>query len=156
ASGTILYFNSATLALEGQISFPASKVVLSADGSLLVAQGASDPAGVYTVQVYDLPAGSLQYTWPYTYNTTSGGVISKYIALSGSGRVWGQVVMTTAGINSPVTYTQEADAPTGGAPIFSTPVNPSAPGSQPPLLRVSPDGTLIATSQAALPYAGLN
>lgn len=139
ASGTILYFNSATLAQEGSIAFPASKVVLSADGSVLVAQGA---AGVYTVDVYALPAGTLQYTWPYTYSASSGGTQVQDIVLSGSGTVLGQdLALAPSG-----DYTQEAGSPTGGSVIFSNTVNAPLAGSAGPPIRISPDGTLIAVS----------
>jgi len=103
ASGTILYFNSSTLAQEGTIAFAAQKIVMSADGSLLVAQGASF-SNVWTVGVYSLPAGIQQYAWPYTPATTS-----QYIVLSASGTVLGQDVLTAGA------YTQQASAPTGGS-----------------------------------------
>jgi hypothetical protein len=147
ASGGILYFNSATLAQEGKISFAASKLVMSADGTLLVALGSGDASGNYPVQVYSLPAGSLLYSWPYTFNTSSGGgTLPQDITLSGSGTVLGQVFFTGSGAAS--SYTQQASAPTGGSPIFSS-TAPSLQAYTPaPPVRISPSGTLIAYSQA--------
>jgi hypothetical protein len=145
--GTILYFNSATLAMEGQIAFPASELTMSADGTLLVAQGASDTYGVYPVQVYNLPAASLQYTWPYTYSSTSGGVIPRDVILSASGNVLGQVLTTLPD----GAITLQASAPTGGSTIFSTPVENFVSRYLPywPTLRITPDGTLITAQTAA-------
>jgi hypothetical protein len=119
SAGTILYFDSTTLAQVGQIKSTASKLVLSSDGSLLAAQ---EPG---TVAVYDLPTGNLLYTW-------SSPALD--IELSGSGAVLGQ------DLDSGV---QEASAPTGGTPIFSDTF--AYPSTAPPL-RISPDGTLIAVS----------
>jgi hypothetical protein len=142
---TILYFNSGTLAMEGQIAFPASELTMSADGTLLAAQGASDAYGVYPVQVYNLPAASLQYTWPYTYSSASGGVIPRDIILSASGNVLGQVLNTLpAG-----TITLQASAPTGGSTIFSIPVSSPSDIRYWPAIRITPDGTLVAAQTVA-------
>ena len=140
ASGNILYFNSSTLAQEGTIAFAASKVVASADGSVLVAQGAGPTYGVWPLEVYSLPTGTLQYTWPYT-----GATAPQDIVLSGSGTVLGQDLF------SPGTFTQEAGPPTGGSVILTTSLSASAvPDSALPI-RISPDGTLIAMSQSSSP-----
>lgn len=147
ASGTILYFNSATLTQEGQIAFPANKVALSADGTVLVAQGASLAYDIYPVEVYSLPAGNLVYTWPYTYSVSSGGTVAEDIELSGSGTVLGQILNTVSG--GQTTSVQQASSPTGGATIFS---NTYTGGTlEAPPLRLSPDGTLIAASQTVAP-----
>jgi hypothetical protein len=145
ASGTILYFNAHTLAEEGQIKFAASKIVLSADGSMLVAQGDGFDYGVWSLTVYDLPAGSLQYTWPYAF-AASTGAAPQDIVLSGSGTVLGQTLFTVPGGSMPAFYTQTAGAPTGGSPIFSSTFNSSSTLIPTPLMRISPDGTLIAYS----------
>ncbi len=47
--------------------------------------------------------------------------------------------------------TQEASAHKGGSQIFSTSFNVPSGLTPPPTLRISPDGTLIATSQTGLP-----
>jgi hypothetical protein len=161
ASGNIVYFNSTTWAQEGQIAFPASKLALSADGTLLVAQGSCSPSNVCSVQVYSLPAGSLLYTWPYTLSGGTG-TSPQDIALSGSGNVLGQILFTEPGGGAAAYYTQQASAPTGGSQVFSNTFNsPTVLASVPPV-RISPDGTLIATSQqippavAQVPNVGTN
>ena len=129
-SGAIVYFDSATLAQEGQIPLYASKIVLSADGTLLVAQDAARQ----TVQVYSLPAGTLLYTWSYPDTTTM-----EDIELSASGTVLGQAMSTNV---STLGYTIEASAPTGGSQVFSADFTNIAIGAPP--LQLSPDGSLIA------------
>lgn len=152
--GNILYFNSATLAQEGQIAFAASKVALSSDGSLLVAQGGGPSyGGGYSLEVYSLPAGSpAEYTWPYSLNGAGVGTIPVDIALSGSGNVLGQVL--ASGRSSLGPDTQQASAPTGGATILSTSTVTGYSNHVPAPMRISPDGTLIAASGAPSP-AGL-
>lgn len=134
ASGNIFCYNSATLALEGQIPYFASKVALSADGTLLVADGAGQKFGQDDMVVYSLTGGapSLLYTWSYT-NITG----PRDVQLSASGTVLVQVTSAFPAVG----YDMEASAPTGGSQIFSTPVDfVSVPA------RISPDGTLIAYS----------
>lgn len=127
ASGTIFYFSSTTLLLEGRINFPATQLAMSADGSVLVARGAS-------VTVYSLPSGNPLYTWT--------GAPASDISLSASGTELGQVWSA-----DPIT--QQVSAVTGGSVIFSDSIN--NPASQdiadaPPLV-LSPDGTFIAAVQ---------
>jgi Putative Ig domain len=149
-SGNILYFNSATLAQEGQIPFYASKVVLSADGTLLIAQGAGSDFGQNTVNVYSLPAGTLLYTWSYGSGTQAASPDSD-IQLSASGAVLGQLI-DLAGSGATTDYNIEASAPTGGSQVFSATFTPSSSFFYaPPPMRISPDGTLIAYSQAGWP-----
>jgi Putative Ig domain len=148
ASGTILYFNAATLAQEGTIAFPASKVLLSADGALLAAMGNGNGFGVFDIRIYSLPAGALLYTWPYNYTVTAGGEFPQDIALSSSGAVLGQSLV--AGSNGSVAVS----SPTGGATIFS---NTFPIDSGTPALRISPDGTLLAWSLSGdSPATGTN
>lgn len=156
ASGNILYFNSATLALEGRIPFYASKISLSADGTTLVAMGAGATYGQSDVEVYGLPAaGSPLYTWTYTVNGAGGSLLPQDVELSGSGSVLGQVTFDSR--NGSELYTQEASAPTGGSQVFSSSFSSQFLDVAPPL-RISPDGTLIAYSQSGSPTqeGGLN
>lgn len=136
ASGSILYFNAVTLAQEGAIPFSSSQVALSSDGSILAAAS----SGGQSVNIYSLPSGSLLYSWPYP---ASANAAVESISLSDSGSVLGvttqQTLQPGAGI-----FTQTAVAPTGGALISSTTF--SSPGSWPPPLRISHDGTGIAIS----------
>jgi len=152
ASAGILYFNSATLAQEGTISFLAKKLVISADGTLLVALGAGDASGNYPVNVYSLPAGSLLYSWPYTFNFDASngihsGTLPEDIILSDSGALLGQVFFTANGAASG--YAQQVSAPTGGSPVFSSTVTFLNLPDPPPPIRISPDDTLIAYSQVS-------
>ena len=143
ASGNILYFNSATFALEGTIPFSATKVVLSSDGTLLVADGSSSGSSGGAVNVYSLPAGNLTYTWPYP-ESAPGTPRPIDIELSGSGNVLGQVL--EAGDTD--LGTVEASAPTGGPTILSISGSTGSDVNSAPL-RISPDGTLIAASLAS-------
>jgi hypothetical protein len=133
ASGVILYFNAVTLAQEGTIQLSSTQLALSPDGSILAAapSALSNPAN-QSLNIYSLPSASLLYSWPYpaSSNTT---VTSIALSGSGSGTVLGQVLS-----NQTITV----GAPTGGTPTFST------TGLQ---LTLSPDGTLIATSDTASP-----
>jgi hypothetical protein len=132
AVGKILVFNVATGALEETVDspafpgYPGSQVALSADGSVLVA-GSTGGGGA--VQVYSLPGGTLTYSWP-------PGSFQSFV-LSDSGTVLGQIGSSG---NRFVTATD------GGPVIWSDLVVTS---SQPPPIRLSPDGTLIAVSSAS-------
>jgi hypothetical protein len=143
ASGTILIFNSATLARENAIAFAADKVVMSSDGTVLVARGVY---GVAPVKVYALPTGQLQYTWP-----SSAGTFTDDIVLSGSGTVLGQVLFTEPGGSTSPYYTQEAGSTTGGSQSFSSTFTALTGQNVTPPMRISPDGTLIAVSQWGAP-----
>jgi hypothetical protein len=151
ASGRILYFNAVTLAQEGTIPLSSQltyaeyqsvgqatnpQVALSSDGSILAVM---EPGG-FPVNIYSLPSGSLLYSWPYT---PSGSLYSLPlgISLSGSGTVLG---VNTVYAPIPGNFTQTAAVATGGAPLFSS--NFISQGSSTPPLRISPDGTQIATS----------
>ncbi len=94
-----------------------------------------------SVFIHALPPGTLQYTWPYSYSVNGAGTAPQDIALSGSGTVLGQVLLSSS------VFTLQASAPTGGAQIFSETLQ-STSGRGGPTLRLSPDGTLAATSQS--------
>lgn len=102
----------------------------------------------WSIRIYSLPGAGLLYTWPYSFSSYSAGTgaIPQDIELSGSGAVLGQVLNEPSG-----SYTLQANPATGGAAIFSTTV-PATTSSGIPPVRISPDGTLIATS-TALPSA---
>lgn len=159
AAGQILYFNAATLAQEGTIAFPYDasavaqlgypdqadpKVALSSDGSVL----AFLPPGGTSVNVYSLPSGSLLYSWPYPL---AAQWFVQDIALSGSGTVLGTT--TSYGYARYLgNFMQTASASSGGAPIFTSQVV-GADGAPPPV-RLSADGTQIATSAWGNPQFG--
>ena len=148
AAGSILYFNSVTLAKEGEISFNASKIALSADGTLLVAQGAGSTFGsgfgTMNVQVYSLPSGALSYTWSYP----NGSTTPYDIELSASGSVLAQLTLTSGSGGG---YMVEASAPTGGSQTFSSPLFSPPSGNSGPGMVISPDGTLIAYTPTGIP-----
>jgi hypothetical protein len=153
ASGSILYFDANTLVQEGTIPFSCSRVLLSSDGSVLAAAGDvldAQYSNDWSLKVYSLPSGTLLHIWAYG---VSGGVFPQGISLSGSGTVLGQVLFTTSGGNVPSFYTQQANASTGGSPIFSDTFNSNAVQNMPPPIRLSPDGSLIATSTWGDPHA---
>ena len=137
SSGTILYFNSSTLAQEGQIAFGASSLKLSADGTVLAAMAAVGFSS--STQTYALPAGTLLYSW--TYPPTPPVTAVQSITLSGSGSVLGQVLSSES-----TQYTIEVSEPTSGGLIFSNTVTSSIDNLTP--LAISPDGTLVASSQS--------
>ncbi len=125
AVGKILVFNVTTGALEETIdspAYPGSQVALSADGSVLVA-GSTGGGGA--LQVYSLPGGTLTYSWP--------PASFQSFVLSDSGTVLGQILDSG---------TRQVTATDGGPVIWSDVPN----SSQPPPIRLSPDGTLIAVS----------
>jgi hypothetical protein len=146
ASGRILYFNAVTLAKEGTISFSfdptaqyfaSPQLALSSDGSTLAFLG---PQGT-SVNIYSMPSGSLLYSWPYPL---SAGWLAQGISLSGSGTVLGTSSQYLYNYNPQGTLMQTASPATGGAPIFTS---QWGSGFQyPPPIRMSPDGTQIATS----------
>ena len=139
ASGPILYFDSNTLALLGKLNFTAGKLALSSDGTVLAAVGGL-AINTGSVNIYALPTGNLQYSWPAAQD----------IALSGSGTVLAQDVWSN------LTYTQEAGATTGGSLAFSTTFSSHGGIFPPPLIRLSPDGSLVITSQEGEPPGAIN
>jgi hypothetical protein len=143
ASGSIFYFNTSTNALAGTISFSSSQLSASSDGTVLAA--AKDTSAYQyqpdrTVNIYSLPSGALFHTFPYSYPDTD----LSYMAMSGSATVIAEIFSPpTSGCTTQVIPT------TGGATIFCdntviipSPTNPSALTD----IRLSPDGTLLATA----------
>ena len=131
STGVILYFDSQTLAQAGQINFSADKLTISSDGTLLVAQGTSD-----AIQVYSLPTGTLQYTWPAPANL----YFPPDIELAASGSMLGQLPQAGENLLAQVT------APTGGSTSLVVSVN----GGRGSILRLSPDGTLVALAASGI------
>ena len=148
ASGSIFFFNTSTNALAGTISFSSSQLSASSDGTVLAA--AQDSSAYQyqpdrTVNIYSLPSGALSHTFPYSYPDSS----LNYMAMSGSATVIAEIFdpAPTSGCATQVIPT------TGGATIFcdNTVINPLAL----PEIRLSPDGTLLATAPALTPGGGL-
>jgi hypothetical protein len=120
-TGEILYFDAATNAQLGSISQSATKLALSADGSLLFALVPS------AVNIYSLPSGTLR-------NSIATGSAYDFES-SASGAVIGLFTLSTSpGIT--------AYPSTGGSALWSVPVLDTYEASSP----LSPDGSLLAVS----------
>jgi hypothetical protein len=138
ANGTISYYSpsSTSTAPVGTINFPSSKIALSSDGTVLVAE-ANQNDYVYepdrTLKVFSLPSGNLTYSIPAQYG--AGNFTIYDFSLSGSGTTTGLV--TSSG--------SQVGPTTGGAPVWS--VNTQNDG-----INLSPDGTLIAVSTGYSTY----
>ncbi len=151
AIGEILLYDLSTAQQTGTISFPAGKVELSSDGTVLgaAARGVGTQyATDLTLNFYSLPSASVLSSFPYTYNSSSMPFLTDF-SLSGSGTTIGQVLLT----ESPFSYSRQV---TG---IDGTPLIWSDTGTN-GRIDLSPDGTLIAVSSDAssqwLTYIYLN
>jgi len=146
ASGEILFFDATTKALEGTIPFTSSQVVLSDDGAVLVAAG-DENDGLYhtdwSIRVYALPGGKLINTWPYTFGTYP---LPYDVTLSASGTAVGQLLKSDT-----ITCVRQVSSAAGGPVLWSDTVS-STHGETAfcriPPIRPSPDGTLVAVSNA--------
>lgn len=137
ASGRILYFDSATKQLQGTIQDFSAQLQMSADGTVLAAQGdsfAGQSALDQSLRVFSLPSGNVLADWPYVYATPP---VPLDISLSGSGTVLGQVLEGSTGTD----MRQVSGISPSSAVIWSD----SGVGQQKfDQIRLSPDGTLIA------------
>lgn len=140
AIGEILLYDLSTAQQTGSISFPAGKVELSSDGTVL---GAAAENFNYqyitdrTLSFYSLPSGSVLSSFPYSYNTGSTPYLTDF-SLSGSGTTIGQVLLT----QSPFSYSRQVTG-IDGTPLIWSDTGANAP------IDLSPDGTLIAVSSDA-------
>lgn len=144
AIGKVFYYllssNSATPA--GVIDFSSSKLEMSTDDTVLVAQANAEDAQYETdrtLRVYSIPSGSLTYSFTYQFLAGTPNLFD--FSLSGSGTVTGQVLGTQSTSTSPWTYTRQAGPTTGGSPIWS-----DSPPDSNDAIHLSPDGSLIAVS----------
>jgi WD40 repeat protein len=140
AAGAILYFNSATNALEGEINFPSSNIALSSDGTILAAQ--ADPtvgaaSSDLSARVYSLPSGALLATFPFT---SSSSPTLAGLTFAAGGSVLGEELTNPD--------SQQTVPIAGGMPT----VIPGAGGQQ--LLQLSPDGTRAAVSNLPAEMGG--
>ena len=142
ASGSILYFDSATNAQLGTISFSSESLSISTDGSVLAAAAYSlFNAGYSTstdrsIRIYSLPSGALIDTIPYTANVTP---FPTTMTMSGSGTVLAEMLADPTACYGQVIPT------TGGAPIWCDTTGKFIQ------LVLSPDGTLLAASTGSTP-----
>ncbi len=137
AIGEILLYDLSTSQQTGSISFPAGKVALSSDGTVLGA-AAETSDGQYvpdrTLNFYSLPSASVLSSFPYTYNTGATPYLTDF-SLSGSGTAVAQAL-----------YTASSSVASGQVTgIDGTPLIWSATGLA-GTIDLSPDGTLIAVS----------
>jgi hypothetical protein len=140
ASGQILFFDPAVVTPEGTIKFSSSKIAMSSDGTVLAA-AADNLDSQYepdrTLKVFSLPAATLINSWPYSYNP-AGPTLFVDFSLAASATTIGQVFQNLPGPG----YVRQVTAVTGGPLIWSDTVSFQEP------IRLSPDGTLIAASNA--------
>ena len=138
ASGSILYFDAATGALQGTINPPSSSVVVSFNGDVLASAGPAvfdyfPWATDRSVTTFSLPGGTVMATFPYS-STSTPTLLN--MTLSGSGTVVGEILSSAAPcIAQPVPAT-------GGAALWCD-ASATDTISQ---LQLSRDGTLIATA----------
>jgi hypothetical protein len=149
ASGQTLIFDTATRALEHTIDFFSSKVLLSSDGTVLLATGDELDAQYHSdwsVNAYSLPSATKTHSWPYTWGTWP---LPYDATLSGNGAVVGQVLASV--INGSPSYVRQVTAVTGGPVLWSD--GPMAAWEP---IRLSPDGTLVAVSNGKDGMTGTN
>lgn len=144
ANGKIYYYllSSSSTTPAGVIDFSSSKIALSSDGTVLVAQANSNDSQYETdrtLNVYSIPSGSLTYNIPYQFGTGIPNLFD--FSLSGSGTVTGQILGTFSSSTSLWTYTRKVAPTTGGSIIWS-----DSPPDSNDAIHLSPDGTLIAIS----------
>jgi hypothetical protein len=130
ASGKITYLDAATKTFEGTIDFFSAQVVLSSDGTVLASPEAGRDGTGYNTRIYSLPSGTLTYSDPPPPTATVNE-----LTLSGSGTVLGQVLGGSQLVGRQV-------IPISGGPAIWSDGDRNNP------IRLSPDGTLIAVSNA--------
>jgi hypothetical protein len=138
ASGSILYFDSATNAQLGTIAFPSWELSMSADGSVLAAAAnyeSFNNVASAPLNIYSLPSGTLVTSFPFT--ASQSGPTLERVSLSGSGTMLAEVIQNQNG-----TCTSQLIAVSGGASIWCDTTG------QFTQLALSPDGTRLAASTA--------
>lgn len=156
AIGKIYYYllssNSTTPA--GVISFSSSKLEMSTDDTVLVAQANTEDSQYETdrtLNVYSLPSGSLTYSIPYQFSVGTPDLFD--FSLSGSGTVLGQILGTQSVLTSGWTYTRQVSPTTASGTIIWS----DSPPDTNDAINLSPDGTLIAVSSGpAIPSSTTN
>jgi hypothetical protein len=139
ASGAIRYFSANTDSPAGTIPFLSSQLITSADGTILAAAANTYYGTDRTVNVYSLPGGTLLSNWP---STTSSSPTQSLADLSADGK-------TLAFIYSSGCL---------GLAIAATGVSPPSwcdTVTSPNVVRLSPDGTLVAASTQPMPVAAV-
>jgi hypothetical protein len=146
ASGKILTYNPASPTVVSTINFTSSKLVLSANGTVLAAK-ASDIESQYepdrTLNIYSLPAGTIAESFPYQFNDATRLPFLFDFTMSSSGNALGQTLGVYNGLY--FDYTRQV-TPLSGSPIIFSDHPPSGPYTGTATMFLSPDGSLIATS----------
>jgi hypothetical protein len=140
ASGSILTFDPATNAQLGTISFLASQLSASRDGTVLAAAADENDAQYETdrsLHIYSLPSGSLIHSFSYAY---LGPPVLTAMSLSASGTVTAQTFADASGGCG-----SEVIATTGGTPVWCSPTVQQQ-------LMLSPDGTEQSSQSNPTPY----
>src|SRR5581483_10621346 len=143
ANGSISYFDTASQASEGTISFSSGKLVLSSDGTVLAASANASDAQYEpdrTLNIYSLPSGALTKSFPYVFQDGVPDLMD--FSLSGSGDILGQITGT---FNGSWTYVRQVSSISSGTTIWS---DTGADRNLP--IQLSPDGTLIAVSNGSV------
>jgi hypothetical protein len=143
ASGQIFVINPQTGVVQNTIAFFGSQLQMSADGTVLAAMTDTSATIVFTIpvlQIYSLPAG--------TVVQTLGNSGSSYLygySLAGSGNLIAQVTgPLLGGVEPQGANLQQVTDITGSTVIWSS-------GTELIPVLFSPDGTLIAASNASAP-----
>jgi hypothetical protein len=137
-SGRILYFDTASGALQTTIDFWSSAVSLSADGTVLAAAADSRDFQYRTdrtINIYSMPTATVLSSYPYSYSSNS---YPTYVALSGSGTVLGELFL--ANISAPAPCDAQAIMAISGASVWCDTVGNVTQ------IELSPDGTLVAAA----------
>lgn len=145
SNGTIYSFDPTIATPQQTISFLSSQVALSADGSVLVAEGANDVQYQpdQTLNVYALPAATLIHSFPYQLASPGGPNLMGFSFATGGSNIGVGTATYTASANL---LARQVTAVTGGPVLWSdTPPPPSLPAlDYPAPPQLSPDGSLIA------------
>jgi hypothetical protein len=144
AIGEILLFDPSSFELEGQIGFSGGTLAMSADGSVLGAEGNGNDAQYSpdrTLNFYSLPSGDIVSSFPYIF--AEGQPYPLYFSLAASGTTIAQNIWVPQSYSGSRTTTGTVTGITGTPTILT--VILTGPDSMNPL-QLSPDGTLVAVN----------
>jgi hypothetical protein len=137
SDGNTSIFASNTNTLAGTLPFAAGLLAMSADGTVLAASNTPDNVTGF-VNIYSLPAGTQTHQFPPPVPVNSLG-------LSASGALLTELFANpTPGGSGSATCYAEVQPVAGGAPIYCD-ATTTTQG-----LRLSPDGTLMATQNGGV------
>lgn len=144
--GGVLIFggSSSGVTFQGSIPYKASRVELSADGTVLAAQfGATQQYWTdMSVRAFSLPSGTMIHEWTNLFDVTKQNFIFG-LSLARGGTQLGQITSTF--LFNTWTYTLSATDLSGATTSFTEQLSESV-GYNAPGIFVSPDGTLVAVA----------